>query len=166
MRDENPIGRFESGVSAREIAERASKHYLRPVSGVWSRAAGVALLVVAVSATALVGFIVYAGWVRGPHRILDTVGLIILGTLLVISAFCWLAGTRLALDRPHRSGSMLSSAGWSGVGIGLTAVTSFAALGIYRSRAPAWEEYRMLLGMAGLIVGCWVLAYRARTRAR
>jgi len=139
--------------------------YLERVSPAWTRAAGVALLLVGAPLTV---FLVLALFVLGRDianaNELPTGILVILCALVAVCGFCWQAGIRLALNRPNRHGTLFSPSGWAAVGLGLAGVMALAAVAVYSQREPTLNDYQVLLFGFGLSVWCFVLAYRAHKR--
>ena len=135
--------------------------YLLPVSRVWRRVAGVALLVAGVGLTAVLGYDVLGFVTAGDgQRRLTSSSVIFALILLALCGICWQAGYRLALDRPDRSGTLFSRPAWFAIGTGLIVVTALMAAVILAARRPTPLDTQVVLFLGGIGVWCVVLAVR------
>jgi len=142
--------------------------YLEPVASVWTRVAGIVLLIAGAGLTAVLG---YAGFDVVAHaesrRTLTSSSVIFALILLALCGICWQAGYRLAFSRPDRSGTLFSRPAWFAIGTGLIVVTALMAYAIFSVRRPTPIDYQVILFLGAIGVWCVVLALRrggARSR--
>jgi uncharacterized membrane protein YidH (DUF202 family) len=135
--------------------------YLEPVaSSVWTRVAGIALLVAGAGLTAVLGYTVFDVVVHEESRRTLTSSSMIFGLiLLALCGICWQAGYRLAFSKPDRSGTLFSRPAWFAIGTGLVVVTALMAYAIFSARRPKLLDYQVILTLGGIGV-CIVLALR------
>ena len=135
--------------------------YLEPVASVWTRVAGIVLLIAGAGLTAVLG---YAGFDVVAHaesrRTLTSSSVIFGLILLALCGICWQAGYRLAFSRPDRSGTLFSRPAWFAIGTGLIVVTALMAYAIFSVRRPTPIDYQVILFLGAIGVWCVVLALR------
>jgi len=135
--------------------------YFDPVATVWSRGAGIVLLLAAAGLTAALGYAVFEFVVHDESRRTLTSSSLIFGLiLLVLCGICWQAGFRLAFNRPGRNGSLFSRPAWFAIGSGLLVVTSAMAWAIVSARPPTGLDYWVIVTLGALGVWCIILAFR------
>lgn len=135
--------------------------YLTPVTTVWRRIAGIALLLAAAGLTAVLahGIIDFLAHEPG-RRALTSSSLIFALILLALCGICWQAGYRLAFNRPDRSGTLFSRPAWLSIGTGLVVVTALMAVVIFAARRPTLLDVQVILFLGGIGVWCLVLGLR------
>jgi len=135
--------------------------YLEPVASVWTRVAGIVLLIAGAGLTAVLG---YAGFDVVAHaesrRTLTSSSVIFGLVLLALCGICWQAGYRLVFSRPDRSGTLFSRPAWFAIGTGLIVVTALMAYAILSARRPTPIDYQVILFLGAIGVWCVVLALR------
>lgn len=137
--------------------------YFDPVASVWSRGAGIALLVAAAGLTAALGYAVFELAVNDTTRRSFTSSSLIYGLiLLALCGICWQAGFRLAFNRPGRNGSLFSRPAWLAIGTALVVITALMAAVILEARRPTLLDVQVVLFLGGIGVWCLVLASRRR----
>jgi len=135
--------------------------YFDPVATVWSRGAGIVLLLAAAGLTAALGYAVFEFVVHDESRRTLTSSSLIFGLiLLVLCGICWQAGFRLAFNRPGRNGSLFSRPAWFAIGSGLLVVTAAMAWAILSVRPPTGLDYWVIVTLGALGVWCIILAFR------
>lgn len=135
--------------------------YLTPVAKAWRRVAGIALLVSGAGLTAVLGYEALGFMLHEEsRRALTSSSLIFALILLALSAICWQAGYRLALDRPDRSGTLFSRPAWLAIGLGLVVITGVMAAVILSVRRPTVVDIQVILFLGGIGVWCVVLGLR------
>lgn len=139
--------------------------YFDPVSRVWTRVAGVALLAAAAGLTAALGYALFEFVVHDESRRTLTSSSLIFGLiLLALCGICWQAGFRLAFNRPGRNGGLFSRPAWFAIGSGLLVVTSAMAWAILSARPPTGLDYWVIVTLGALGVWCIILAFRPGRR--
>ena len=137
--------------------------FLEPVAKVWTRLAGIALLLAGSGPTA---GLVYALFEFTSHaelrRHLTSSSVIFALILLALCGICWQAGYRLAFDRPDRSGTLFSRPAWFAIGTGLIVIAGLMAYVIVSARPPTSVDFQVIVCLAALGAWCFVLAYRRR----
>lgn len=137
--------------------------YLQPVATVWSRIAGIALLVAGAGLTGVLGYRLFDFLVdEESRRSLTSSSVIFALILLALCGICWQAGFRLAFNRPDRSGSLFSRPTWFVIGGGLIVVAALMAFAIFSVRRPTITDYWVVVTLGALGVWCIVLASRPR----
>ncbi len=139
--------------------------YFDPVSPVWTRVAGVALLAAAAGLTVALGYALFEFVVQDASRRTLTSSSLIFGLiLLALCGICWQAGFRLAFNRPGRNGSLFSRPAWFAIGSGLLVVTAAMAYAIVSARPPTGLDYWVIVTLGALGVWCIILAFRPGRR--
>jgi hypothetical protein len=139
--------------------------YFDPVASVWSRSAGVLLLLAAAGLTGALGYALFELVVDEATRRSFTSASLISGLILVaFCGICWQAGFRLAFNRPGPEGSLFSRPAWFAIGTGLLVVTALMAWAIVAARRPTGLDYWVVVTLGALGVWCLVLAFRRRAR--
>ena len=137
--------------------------YFDPVAKVWSRGAGMVLLLAAAGLTATLGYAAFEFGFNGATRRSLTSSSLIFGLiLLALCGICWQAGFRLAFNRPGRNGSLFSRPAWFAIGSGLLVVTVTMAWAIVSARPPTGLDYWVIVTLGALGVWCIILAFRPR----
>jgi uncharacterized membrane protein YidH (DUF202 family) len=137
--------------------------YLTPVTTVWQRIAGIALLLAGAGLTAVLAHQVFefAASEEG-RRALTSSSVIFALILLALCGICWQAGYRLAFNRPDRSGTLFSRPAWLAIGTGLVVVTALMAAVIFTARRPTVLDVQVMLFLGGIGAWCLVLGLRRR----
>jgi hypothetical protein len=139
--------------------------YLTPVTTIWRRVAGIALLLAAAGLTAVLAHDIFDFLAQEPgRRALTSSSLIFALILLALCGICWQAGYRLAFNRPDRSGTLFSRPAWLAIGTGLVVVTALMAAVILAARRPTLLDVQVILFLGGIGVWCLVLGLRRRDR--
>lgn len=137
--------------------------YFDPVATVWSRGAGIVLLVAAAGLTAVLGYAIFELVSDEAARRSFTSSSLIYGLiLLALCGICWQAGVRLALARPGRNGSLFSRPAWFAIGTALIVVAALMAYAIVAARRPGGLDAWVVVTLGALGVWCLVLAFRPR----
>jgi len=135
--------------------------YLTPVTTMWRRIAGIALLLAAAGLTAVLAHDIFDLLAQEPgRRALTSSSLIFALILLALCGICWQAGYRLAFNRPDRSGTLFSRPAWLAIGTGLVVVTALMAVVILAARRPTLLDVQVILFLGGIGVWCLVLGLR------
>jgi len=135
--------------------------YLTPVTTVWRRIAGIALLLAAAGLTAVLAHDIIDFLAQEPgRRALTSSSLIFALILLALCGICWQAGYRLAFNRPDRSGTLFSRPAWLAIGTGLVVVTALMAAVILAARRPTLFDVQVILFLGGIGVWCLLLGLR------
>jgi hypothetical protein len=135
--------------------------YLTPVTTVWRRIAGIALLLAAAGLTAVLAHDIIEFLAQEPgRRALTSSSLIFALILLALCGICWQAGYRLAFNRPDRSGTLFSRPAWLAIGTGLVVVTALMAAVILAARRPTLLDVQVILFLGGIGVWCLLLGMR------
>ncbi len=120
--------------------------YLEPVAPLWTRIAGIALLVAATGLTAALGLgIVDFAAHAASRRTLTSSTVVFALILLALCGICWQAGG--------------SFAAWLPGGMSMAAL--MAAV-IFSARRPTLLDYQVILSLGVFGVWCLVLAFRSR----
>lgn len=137
--------------------------YLQPVMSLWTRIAGIALLVAAVGLTVVLGRGIFELAVHAASRRTLTSSSVVSGLiLLALCGICWQAGWRLAGNRHARHRSLFSRPAWFAIGLALVVMAALMAAVIVAARAPTLLDYQVILSLGGFGVWCIVLALRPR----
>lgn len=137
--------------------------YLTPVTTVWRRIAGVALLLAAVSLTAVLAREIFEFLTHEESRRAFTISSVIFALiLLALCGICWQAGYRLAFNRPDRSGTLFSRPAWLAIGTGLVVITAIMGAVILAARRPTVLDVQVILFLGGIGVWCLVLGLQRR----
>jgi len=135
--------------------------YLTPVTTMWRRIAGIALLLAAAGLTAVLAHDAFDFLAQSAgRRALTSSSLIFALILLALCGICWQAGYRLAFNRPDRSGTLFSRPAWLAIGTGLVVVTALMAVVILAARRPTLLDVQVILFLGGIGVWCLVLGLR------
>jgi len=135
--------------------------YLTPVTTIWRRIAGIALLLAAAGLTAVLAHDIFDLLAQEPdRRALTSSSLIFALILLALCGICWQAGYRLAFNRPDRSGTLFSRPAWLAIGTGLVVVTALMAAVILAARQPTLLDVQVILFLGGIGVWCLLLGLR------
>lgn len=141
--------------------------YLEPVAPLWTRIAGIALLVAATGLTAVLGRGIFDLAVHAANRRAFTSSTLVFGlVLLALCGICWQAGFRLACNRHDRHPSLFSRPAWFAIGVALVVIAALMAAVIVSARQPAVLDYQVILTLGGFGVWCIVLAFRPRMERR
>jgi len=139
--------------------------YLTPVTTVWRRTAGIALLLAAAGLTVFLARDIFDLLAQEPgRRALTSSSLIFALILLALCGICWQAGYRLAFNRPDRSGTLFSRPAWLAIGTGLVVITALMAAVVLAARQPTLLDVQVILFLGGIGVWCLLLALRRRDR--
>ena len=139
--------------------------YLTPVTTVWRRTAGIALLLAAAGLTVFLARDIFDLLAQEPgRRALTSSSLIFALILLALCGICWQAGYRLAFNRPDRSGTLFSRPAWLAIGTGLVVITALMAAVVLAARQPTLLDVQVILFLGGIGVWCLVLAVRRITK--
>ena len=139
--------------------------YLTPVTTVWRRTAGIALLLAAAGLTVFLARDIFDLLAQEPgRRALTSSSLIFALILLALCGICWQAGYRLAFNRPDRSGTLFSRPAWLAIGTGLVVITALMAAVVLTARQPTLLDVQVILFLGGIGVWCLLLALRRRDR--
>jgi hypothetical protein len=135
--------------------------YLQPVTSIWVRVIGVAVLVVAlaVASVLLDGIVTYATQPEARRHLTSSTVIDAL-ILVALGGFCAQAGYRLAFNRPDRNGTLFSRAGWTAIGTGLLSITGLMAFAIMSVRRPTANDILIIVVLAAFGIWCLVLAWR------
>lgn len=138
--------------------------YFDPVASVWSRGAGIVLLVAAALLSVVLGYALFGFVVdEEGHRSFTSSSLVVGLMLLALCGICWQAGFRLAFNRPDRNGSLFSPPAWFAIGSALIVITSLMSYAIISARRPTGLDYWVVVTLGALGVWCFVLAFRPRS---
>jgi len=137
--------------------------YLDPVARVWTRIAGITLLVAATGLTAVLGHGIYNFAVHAAaRRTLTSSTVVFTLILLALCGICWQAGLRLAFNRGSGQPTLFSRPAWFAIGIALTVIAALMAAVIFSARRPTLLDYQVVLSLGAFGVWCLVLAFRSR----
>lgn len=135
--------------------------YLRPVVSVWTRIAGLVLLLAASGvAMALVMQLIALATQDDARRNLTSSSVIFALILVVLGGFCGQAGYRLAFNRPDRNGTLFSRVGWIAIGTGLLAMAGLMTFAILSAREPNGSDVMMIVALSAFGAWCFVIAFR------
>lgn len=136
--------------------------YLEPVAPLWTRIAGIVLLVAAVGLTAVLGLGIFDFAMHAASRRTFTSSTVVFALiLLALCGICWQAGIRLAFDRRRGQQTLFSRPAWFAIGAGLLVITALMAAVIFSVRRPTLLDYQVILSLAAFGVWCIVLALRS-----
>ena len=135
--------------------------YLEPVAPVWTRIAGIALLVAATGLSAVLGlgiadFVAHAA----SRRTLTSSTVVFALILLALCGICWQAGFRLAFNRRGSQRTLFSRPAWFAIGTALVVMAALMAGAILSARRPTLLDYQVILSLGVFGVWCIVLAFR------
>jgi len=137
--------------------------YLEPVAPFWTRIAGIALLVAAISLTVVLGLgIVDFAAHAASRRALTSSTVVFALILLALCGICWQAGFRLAFNRRGDQPTLFSRPAWFAIGTALTVMAALMAAAILSARRPTLLDYQVVLSLGAFGVWCLVLAFRTR----
>ena len=135
--------------------------YLDPVARVWTRIAGITLLVAATGLTAVLGHGIYNFAVHAAaRRTLTSSTVVFTLILLALCGICWQAGLRLAFNRGSGQPTLFSRPAWFAIGTGLLFITLLMAVVIARGRGLNLLDVQFMLFFGGIGVWCLVLSFR------
>jgi hypothetical protein len=141
--------------------------YLQPVAPLWTRIAGIVLLVAATGLTVVLALAVLDVAVDAGNRRALTSSAVVSGLiLLALCGICWQAGFRLALRRHARHTSLFSRPAWFAIGTALLVMAALMAAVIVSARQLTILDYQVILTLGGFGVWCIVLAFRPRGQRR
>lgn len=137
--------------------------YLAPVSPLWTRIAGTALLVAATGLTVALGLGIF-DLVAHPanRRTVTSSTLVFALILLALCGICWQAGFRLAFNRSGSQAALFSRPAWFAIGTALTVMAGMMAVVVFAARRPTLLDYQVILSLGAFGVWCIVLAFRRR----
>jgi hypothetical protein len=129
---------------------------------VWTRIAGIVLLVAATGLTAALGFGVF-DFATHAHsrRALTSSTVVVALILLALCGICWQAGFRLAFNRRDGPATLFSRPAWFAIGAGLIFITALMAAVIVSARRPTLLDYQVILSLGAFGTWCIVLALRS-----
>ena len=135
--------------------------YLEPVTLLWTRIAGIALLVAATaslpcSVSGLLDFAAHAA----SRRTLTSSTVVFALILLALCGICWQAGFRLAFNRRGGQPTLFSRPAWFAIGTALVVMAALMAAVIFPARRPTLLDYQVILSLGAFGVWCIVLAFR------
>ncbi len=138
-----------------------SNPYLEPVTLLWARIAGIALLVAASGLTVVLGlgiadFAAHAA----SRRTLTSSTVVFALILLALCGICWQAGFRLAFNRRGGQPTLFSRPAWFAIGTALVVMSALMAAVILPVRRPTFLDYQVILSLGAFGVWCLVLAFR------
>lgn len=141
--------------------------YLEPVAPLWTRIAGIALLVAATGPTVVLvlGLFDFAAH-AASRRTLTSSTVVFALILLALSGICWQAGFRLAFNRCGGQPTLFSRPAWFAIGMALAVMAALMAAVIYAARRPTLLDYQVILSLGAFGVWCIVLALRPRIQRR
>ena len=135
--------------------------YLEPVALLWTRVAGIVLLLAAAGLTAALGFGIFDFATQAQSRRTLTSSTVVFALiLLALCGICWQAGFRLAFHRRGGQSTLFSRPAWFAIGVGLIFITALMAAVIVSARRPSLVDYQVLLSLGAFGVWCIVLALR------
>jgi hypothetical protein len=135
--------------------------YLEPVAALWTRIAGIALLVAATGLTAVLGLGIFDFAVHAEnHRTFTSSTVVFALILLALCGICWQAGFRLAFNRSGGQPTLFSRPAWLAIGMALTVTAALMAAVIFSARRPTLLDYQVILSLGAFGVWCIVLAFR------
>lgn len=137
--------------------------YLEPVAPLWTRIAGIALLVAAAAVTIVLGFAIFDFATHPANRRPFTSSTVVFSLiLLALCGICWQAGFRLAFNRSGSQPTLFSRPAWFAIGTALTVTAALMAAVIISARRPTLLDCQVILSLAAFGVWCIVLAFRPR----
>jgi hypothetical protein len=135
--------------------------YLEPVSRLWTRIAGTALLVAATVLTVVLGLGIFDLAAHPANRRTVTSSTVVFALiLLALCGICWQAGIRLAFNRSGSQPALFSRPAWFAIGTALTVMAALMAAVIFSARRPTLLDYQVILSLGAFGVWCIVLAFR------
>jgi hypothetical protein len=133
----------------------------------WTRVAGIALLVAATGLTFVLARGVLDFTADAANRRAFTSSAAVSGLiLLALCGICWQAGFRLVFRRHTRHPSLFSRPAWFAIGMALVVMAALMAAAIVSARQPTILDYQVILTLGGFGVWCIVLAFRQRGERR
>ena len=124
---------------------------------IFGQVAGVTLLFAGATATAL---FVWVGYAIASRGVIDAVGFAFLCVFAAVGCFGIVVGYRLLFLKPNRSGSILGTFGWSGLGLFWAAICVLMVwLGVAMANLSNYP-----LAIAALAVCAWCF-YKAKVCA-
>ncbi len=136
--------------------------YLEPVAPLWTRSAGIALLVAATGLTAVLGRGIFDFAAHPANRRAVTSSTVVFALiLLALCGSCWQAGFRLAFNRSGGQPTLFSRPAWFAIGTALTVTAALMAAVIFSARRPTFIDYQVILSLGAFGVWCVVLAFRS-----
>jgi hypothetical protein len=134
---------------------------------VWTRIAGIALLVAATGLSAVLGlrivdFVMHAG----SRRTVNSSTVVFALILLALCGICWQAGIRLVFNRHGSQPPLFSRPAWFAIGTVLVVMAALMAAVIVQARRPSLLDYQVILSLGAFGVWCIVLAFRPRIARR
>ena len=134
--------------------------YLDPVAPVWTRLAGVALLIAATGVTAVLGHALFDLAIHpASRRALTSSSVVFALILTALGGICWQAGYRLTFRR-RRQASLFSRPAWFAIGAALIFMAALMAAVIVSARPPTFVDYQVVLSLGAFGIWCIVLALR------
>lgn len=141
--------------------------YFEPVAPLWTRIAGIALLVGATGLTVVLGRGFFDFAAHPANRRMVTSSTVVLALILVaLCGICWQAGFRLAFNRSGSQPALFSRPAWFAIGTALTVTAALMAVAILSARRPTLLDYQVILSLGAFGVWCIVLAFRPRIQRR
>ncbi len=141
--------------------------YLEPVARLWTRTAGIALLVAATGLTAALGLGIFDFAAHAARRRTLTSSTVVFALiLLALCGICWQAGLRLACNRDDGQPTLFSRPAWFAIGTALVVVAALMAAVIFSARRPTLLDYQVILSLGVFGAWCIVLAFRPRVERR
>lgn len=135
--------------------------YLDPVATLWTRIAGIALLVAASGLTAVLGLGMFDFATHAASRRTLTSSVVVFALiLLALCGICWQAGFRLAFNRRGGQLTLFSRPAWFAIGTALVVIAALMAAVIFPARRPTFLDYQVILSLGAFGVWCLVLAFR------
>lgn len=136
--------------------------YLEPVAPVWTRIAGIVLLVAATGLTAVLGLGIFDLVAHAASRRTFTSSTVVFALiLLTLCGICWQAGIRLVFKRRDGQPTLFSRPAWFAIGAALIAMTVLMAAVVVSARRPTVLDYQVILSLGAFGVWCVVLAFRS-----
>ena len=141
--------------------------YLEPVARLWTRIAGIVLLIAASGLTVVLGLgIVDFAERAAARRTVTSSAVVFALVLLALCGICWQAGFRLAFNRRGSQSTLFSGPAWFAIGTALTVMAALMAAVIFSARRPTILDYQVILSLGAFGVWCIVLAFRPRIQQR
>lgn len=141
--------------------------YLEPVSPLWTRIAGTALLVAATGLTVALGLGIFDFVAHPANRLTVTSSTFVFALiLLALCGICWQAGFRLAFNRSGSQAALFSRPAWFAIGTALTVMAGMMAVVVFSARRPTLLDYQVILSLGAFGVWCIVLAFRPHIERR
>jgi len=141
--------------------------YLEPVARLWTRIAGIVLLIAASGLTVVLGLGIFDFAAHAENRRAFTSSTVVFAlVLLALCGICWQAGFRLAFNRRGGKSTLFSGPAWFAIGTALTVMAALMAAVIFSARRPTIPDYQVILSLGAFGVWCIVLAFRPRVQRR